>query len=94
MEFVSLDEFKKTITEWSVLNGREINYVKNDKVRVRVVCKGKCDFLALVNKVGNKHTYRMKRRVGAHTCGRVLNNSSTNYKWISKTVVARMVSLI
>lgn len=39
LELVSLQEFKKSIIEWSVLNGRQIKYVKNDKVRVRVICK-------------------------------------------------------
>ncbi|KAI5415887.1 hypothetical protein KIW84_041067 [Lathyrus oleraceus] len=34
LEFVSLDEFKEAITEWSLLNGREIRYIKNDKVRI------------------------------------------------------------
>ena len=39
MKFVSLDEFKEAITEWTILNGREIKYLKIDEVRVRVVCK-------------------------------------------------------
>lgn len=39
-----------------------------------VVSKGKYGFWALVSKVGNKHTYKMKRWIGMHTCGRVLNN--------------------
>ncbi|KAI5416382.1 hypothetical protein KIW84_041449 [Lathyrus oleraceus] len=34
----------------------------------------------------------MKRWVGAHTCHRVLNNSSSNSKWIAKIVAARMTS--
>ncbi|XP_058776394.1 uncharacterized protein LOC131650710 [Vicia villosa] len=92
LEFGSLDEFKEAFTESSVLNGREIKYVKNDKARVRVVCKGNCGFLALVSKVGNKHTYRMKMWFGTHTCGRVLNNTSATSKWVAKTVAARMTS--
>lgn len=72
LEFGSLEEFKEAIIEWSIMNERDIKYVKNDKVRVMVLYKGKCCFLALVSKVGNKHTYRMKKWVGNHTCGRVL----------------------
>ncbi|KAI5383748.1 hypothetical protein KIW84_070924 [Lathyrus oleraceus] len=43
-------------------------------------------------KVGNKHTYRMKRWVGNHMCGRVLNNSTAISKWVAKVVAARMSS--
>ena len=51
MEFKYLSEFKDAIRERSVLNGREITFVKNESYRVRVECKGKCGFLALCSKV-------------------------------------------
>lgn len=73
MEFNYSSEFKDAIREWSVLNGREINFVKNESYRVRVECKGKCEFLALCSKVGDWHTYQIKTWVGMHTCARVLN---------------------
>lgn len=92
LEFVSLEEFKEAVTQRSMLKGRERQYVKNDKFRVRVICKSKCGFLALVSKVGNKHAYMMKRWVGTHTCDRILNNISVNSKWVAKSVVARMSS--
>ncbi|KAJ1414891.1 Transposase, MuDR, plant [Sesbania bispinosa] len=46
MEFRSLKEFKDVILEHSVLNGREVVFVKNDSVRVRVKCKRDCQFMA------------------------------------------------
>jgi len=90
LEFKSLAEFKETITKWNVLNGYEIKFVKNDKIRVRVVCNGKCGFLALVSQVGDKHTFRMKRWYGDHTCARTMENRSANSKWVSKAVFAKM----
>lgn len=75
-----------------MLNGREIKYVKNDKVKIRVIYKSKCGFLELVSKVGNKHMYKMKRWVGTQTCGGVLNNSSVNSKCVAKIVAAKMSS--
>lgn len=66
--------------------------MKNDKVRVRVIYKGKYGFLTLVSKVGNKHMYKMKKWIGTHTCGRVLNNSSVTFKWVAKMVVTKMTS--
>ena len=39
MKFCSLKNFKHALMEHSVLNGKEIKFVKNDDKRVRVVCK-------------------------------------------------------
>ena len=39
MKFSSLKEAKQAIREHVVLNGRHVEFVKRDKVRVRVVCK-------------------------------------------------------
>ncbi|CAI8615148.1 unnamed protein product [Vicia faba] len=92
MEFISLSEFKDAIRDWSVLNGREIRFVKNESCRVRVECKSKCGFLALCSKVGGSLTYQIKTWVGTHTCARVLNNKSANSKWVSKLVVEKRKS--
>ena len=44
MEFNSLDDFREAIREWTILNGREIKFVKNEGYRVRVECKKKVIF--------------------------------------------------
>jgi hypothetical protein len=36
MDFKSLHDFKEAIREWSILNGRETKYLKNDKIRCRI----------------------------------------------------------
>lgn len=45
IEFNSLVDFRDVI-ELSVLNGREITFVKNKSYRVRVECKAKCSFFS------------------------------------------------
>lgn len=40
LEFTSLAQFKEAIIEGNVLNEYGIKFEKNDKVRVRVICKG------------------------------------------------------
>jgi len=57
MEFCSLKNFKQTLMEHSVLNGKEVKFVKNDQKRVRVICKKKCGFLIMVSKVGGRQTF-------------------------------------
>ncbi|XP_058734066.1 uncharacterized protein LOC131605767 [Vicia villosa] len=90
MEFNSLDDFREAIREWTVLNGREITFVKNEGYRVRVECKAKCGFLMLCSKVGHKHTYAIKTIKDTHTCARVLDNKSASSKWVAKAVVKKM----
>ncbi|XP_058774772.1 uncharacterized protein LOC131649041 [Vicia villosa] len=90
MEFTSLDDFREAIREWTILNGREITFVKNEGYRVRVECKAKCGFLMLCSKVGHKHTYAIKTIKETHTCARVLDNKTANSKWVAKAVVKKM----
>ncbi|XP_058751316.1 uncharacterized protein LOC131624382 [Vicia villosa] len=90
MEFNSLDEFREAIREWSVLNGREIKFVKNESYRVRVECRAKCGFLILCSKVGHKHTFAIKTIFNKHTCARVLDNRSASSRWVAKAVVKKM----
>ncbi|XP_058782464.1 uncharacterized protein LOC131656924 [Vicia villosa] len=90
MEFNSLDEFREAIREWSVFNGREIKFVKNESYRVRVECRTKCGFLILCSKVGHKHTFAIKTIVDKHTCARVLDNRSASSRWVAKAVVKKM----
>lgn len=61
MEFDSLSDFKDVIIEWSVLNRREITFVKNKRDKVRVERKGKCRFLGLCSKVGGSMTFQIKK---------------------------------
>ncbi|XP_058781430.1 uncharacterized protein LOC131655613 [Vicia villosa] len=90
MEFNSLDEFRYAIREWSVLNGRQITFVKNESDRVRVVCRATCGFLMLCSKVGHKRTFAIKTIVDKHTCARVLDNKSANSRWVAKIVLKKM----
>lgn len=90
LQFKSLNEFKDAIIEWNVLNGKEIRFKKNDLERVRVECKKKCGFEALVSKVGGKHTFMMKTWKGDHKCSWQTKNTSATAKWVSKSVANNM----
>ena len=89
MEFSSLKEFKQVVKKYYILNGREIMFVKNDDIRVKVVCQKKCGFVILCSKVGGSHTFRVKTLVDGHSCDRVLRNQNANKYWVSKVVVEK-----
>ncbi|WVZ24109.1 hypothetical protein V8G54_002653 [Vigna mungo] len=93
MEFGSLKEFKNALMEHSVLNGKEIKFVKNDLTRVRVECKKKCGFLIMASKVGGKETFQVKTLVGRHRCGRVFGNTSASVNWIAQVLIDRFVNV-
>lgn len=90
MQFNSLDDFREAIREWSLLNGREITFVKNESYRVRIECMAKCGFLMICSKVSHKHTYVINTIIDNHTCARVLDNRSANSRWVAKPVVKKM----
>ncbi|KAJ1389029.1 Transposase, MuDR, plant [Sesbania bispinosa] len=92
MEFCSLKQFKDFVLEHSVLNGRQIRYVKNDAVRVRVACSKNCPFTIFVSRVGRTTTYRLKTLVARHTCGRVFGNNNAKAGWVAKVIVNKMRS--
>ncbi|XP_027905924.1 uncharacterized protein LOC114165520 [Vigna unguiculata] len=93
MEFCSFKDFKHALIEHSVLNGKEIKFVKNDYKRVRVVCKKKCGFLIMVSKVGGSQTFRVKTLVGSHRCGRVMFNKNANKDWIAQVLLDKFLDV-
>ncbi|XP_047178286.1 uncharacterized protein LOC124845263 [Vigna umbellata] len=92
MEFKPLKDFKSALKEHSVLNGKEVKFVKNDLKRVRAVCKKGCGFLIMASKVGGRQTFRVKTLVG-HKCGRVFGNKSASVQWIAQVLVDRFVNV-
>ncbi|XP_020972721.1 uncharacterized protein LOC110269309 [Arachis ipaensis] len=89
LEFKSLSQFKEAVKEHVLLNGRDIRLRKNDKVRCRVVCKGrkeKCKWVCFASKVGGSDCFRIKTLNGKHTCGRNYSGRLASSSWISKKI--------
>ncbi|KAL4315804.1 hypothetical protein AHAS_Ahas15G0221700 [Arachis hypogaea] len=95
LEFKSLAQFKDAIREHALLNRRDVRYMKNDKVRCRVGCRGKKEkfrWMAFVSKVGGFDYFRLKTLNGKHTCGQntvdkyMANISVTKAYWVRRKV--------
>ncbi|XP_057760574.1 uncharacterized protein LOC130980950 [Arachis stenosperma] len=89
LEFKSLSQFKEAVKEHALLNGRDIRFRKNDKVRCRVVCKGrkgKCKWVCFASKVGGSDCFRIKTLNGKHTCGRNYSGRLASSSSISKKI--------
>ncbi|XP_014506455.1 uncharacterized protein LOC106766223 [Vigna radiata var. radiata] len=92
MEFKSLKDFKSALQEHSVLNGKEVKFIKNDLKRVRAVCKKGCGFLIMASKVGSSQTFRVKTLVG-YKCGRAFGSKSASVEWIAQVLVDKFVNV-
>ncbi|XP_058768955.1 uncharacterized protein LOC131642757 [Vicia villosa] len=91
MEFSSLQQFKDVVREHNALNGKKIKFAKNDKSRVRAVCKfnKKCGYVVLVSRVVKSVVFRVKTLCPKHTCGRVVVNKSHRSKLVAKVLAKR-----
>ncbi|RYR29246.1 hypothetical protein Ahy_B01g053594 isoform A [Arachis hypogaea] len=89
LEFKSLNQFKDAIKEHALLNGQDIRFRKSDKVRCRVVCKGKkgkCKWMCFASKVGGSDYFRIKTLNVKHSCGRSYSGRLASSNWISKKI--------
>ncbi|RYR03187.1 hypothetical protein Ahy_B06g082031 isoform A [Arachis hypogaea] len=79
--------FKDAIKEHALLNGQDIRFRKNDKVRCRVVCKGKGKVqMDVFCKVGGSDCFRIKTLKGKHSYGRNYSERLVSSNWISKKI--------
>ncbi|RYR66085.1 hypothetical protein Ahy_A03g012037 [Arachis hypogaea] len=93
LEFKSFGQFKDAIREHALLNGRDIRYIKNDRIRCRVGCrrrKGKCRWMAFASKVGGSDCFRLKTFNRKHTCGRDYSGRLASSSWMSQKIVTNI----
>ncbi|XP_058726261.1 uncharacterized protein LOC131597588 [Vicia villosa] len=82
--FNTKDDFKEAIQTYSVQCGRALRFLKNDKQRVKVVCKEGCQWEAYCGKLPNEETWQLRKLVDIHSCSREYNVKMMSTKWLSK----------
>ncbi|GMY11921.1 hypothetical protein FCV25MIE_07160 [Fagus crenata] len=60
MFFTLTNQFKEAMTEYAVVGGWRIRFVKNDKVKVRAVCQEGCKFVAYLAKLLKELSFQLK----------------------------------
>ncbi|KAI8530433.1 hypothetical protein RHMOL_Rhmol11G0057800 [Rhododendron molle] len=93
MIFRSRHQLAEAIRQHSILNGKEIRFLKNETTRVRAKCKTyekddeKIDcpweISATDKGVANK-TLQVKKYNSNHNCGRIWNNRLMNRNWLAR----------
>ncbi|KAM1413218.1 hypothetical protein ACFXTO_025843 [Malus domestica] len=89
MQFANKAEVKEAIKEWAIINGREVKFVKDDKIRVRAKCvrnkKTKCPFTIFASIIdSDEPTFAIKTLCLDHHCGRVGKLKFANSKWLAE----------
>lgn len=65
-KFSSKEEFKEAVINYSVCNGYDLRFIKDDKERVRVGCKDRCPWIALCSKIPGEDTWQLRKLVDEH----------------------------
>ncbi|KAK2978352.1 hypothetical protein RJ640_016454 [Escallonia rubra] len=94
MTFSSREVLKDAIKEYAILNRKEIEFVKNDKCRVRAICIGsvQCQWCILGSIMQGTTTWQVKTYFKEHDCPSVYYHRRATSKWLSKTYMDRIRS--
>ncbi|KAL0305223.1 UNVERIFIED_CONTAM: hypothetical protein Sangu_3043100, partial [Sesamum angustifolium] len=83
-EFHDAKHFRETLRDWCIRGGFDIEYVKNEKVRVTAKCKFEgCNWRIHASPVMNDF-FQIKSIQGAHTCARTYNNKLARASYLAK----------
>ncbi|XP_039687156.1 uncharacterized protein [Medicago truncatula] len=91
--FVSKKEFQDAVRTFAVHSGRNLKFDKNDKRRVKVICRGKkgsCESQMHCVKIPGEETWQLRRIKGKHTCSREYKLRIMNSDWLGDKLHSRV----
>jgi len=91
--FVSKKEFQDAVRTFAVHSGRDVKFDKNDKRRVKVICRGnegKCDSQLYCAKIPGEETWQLRRIKGKHSCTREYKLRIMNSDWLGDKLHSRV----
>ncbi|KAL6134418.1 hypothetical protein ACLB2K_066649 [Fragaria x ananassa] len=81
MMFGSVVILRDALRLMALQRGWEYQYEKNDKVRLKAICKqDNCPFLLFASKLQHEDTLKIKEWIPRHTCNRTFNNTMVRMK--------------
>ncbi|KAH7833554.1 hypothetical protein Vadar_007510 [Vaccinium darrowii] len=96
MEFKTHALFRDAVKKHGIKCGKVIKFLKSDKSKVRVVCRGGkrnvCSWLIYVAYVPADKVFRVKTYVGTRTCTGSYHVPCVSTKWICKKYTGRIRS--
>lgn len=91
--FTNIYDFRTAVRMYSILNGFEVNFTKNDKDRAIVVCANNCGWrVDAAGHNGSKVSLQIKSIKGVpHECPWSFKNRFANSRWLSKVFLNEIV---
>ncbi|XP_072066824.1 uncharacterized protein [Arachis hypogaea] len=88
--FDTMAQFKKSLKDMFVFEGKELEYIKNEKHKVRAKCAEKgCSWLILTSWNSQELCFQVKTYVKEHTCGKNLTSNMESRSWVTSKLVKR-----
>ncbi|WVZ03648.1 hypothetical protein V8G54_024454 [Vigna mungo] len=87
--FAEKQDILEAMKSYSLDNGRNIKFLKNDKQRMRLKCvgaTGKCPWRLYFGYMKAVKTWQLRRMLDSHTCSREFNLKLIDSKWLSKKI--------
>ncbi|XP_016164339.1 uncharacterized protein LOC107606838 [Arachis ipaensis] len=91
--FDTIAQFKQALKDMFVFEGKELEYLKNEKYRVRAKCAEEgCPWLILTSWNSQELCFQVKTYVKEHTCGRNLTSNMVSRSWVTSKLVKRLLT--
>ena len=85
MEFSTLQKFKDAVRDYTIHQGKQIRWLKNDKTRSRAICEhDTCEWLIFCARNEKRKSFQIKTFVREHNCPTDFKNKQANRKWVVK----------
>lgn len=83
MCFTDVDQYRRALKSYHIVQGRDYRYTRNEPRRVNVKCKEEnCPFIMRGSRIAREHTFMLREMI-PHTCGTTRANSRLNSTWLS-----------
>lgn len=82
IKFSSSKQFNNVVTEHSILNEKEVTFVRHDAKKVKMECTLKCNFQGICSRDKESCTYTIKIIHPKYKCGRMFANKNGKTIWV------------
>ncbi|RYR50269.1 hypothetical protein Ahy_A07g036879 [Arachis hypogaea] len=95
MKFNTKQEFMEAVRDFTIQEGRQIKFRRNESYRVRAVFKWKneevkCPWVAYASKDHEETCWKLKTFNNEHVCPRMNKNRAANRKWLAQNLVRKL----
>ncbi|RYQ98973.1 hypothetical protein Ahy_B07g086815 [Arachis hypogaea] len=99
MNFSNKNEFMDAVREFTIQEGREIKFRRNESYGVRAICKWKmgededmvrCPWVAYASRDSDETCWQIKTFKNEHICPRMSKNRAANRRWLAGKLVKKL----